>query len=214
MIINKRLKILRTENKLTQLEFGKLFNLAESTISLYESGKRIPENETLFKISQHFNVTVDWIMGLADERKFAKKEFVPSNINLIKGNMSWEEMSLDIAKKMNNPSMGEHFNPKYLQSIASGSETPTYPRISGLAIYADVDPDFFYRHNTKEDFEMAKEKYLAEKEKRHVTHFDKDLQDFINNPASKEYIELAKKIFDKGWDAKEVEVTFTGKVRL
>ena len=47
----------------TQLELGKRLNLAESTISLYESGKRFPDLETLKNISEVLQAPISILMG-------------------------------------------------------------------------------------------------------------------------------------------------------
>jgi repressor LexA len=63
-----RLKILRQEKGLTQAQFGAFFNLAESTISLYETGKRTPHYDVLKKFALFFNITIDFLLGHTDER--------------------------------------------------------------------------------------------------------------------------------------------------
>ena len=51
-----RLKYLRTQDGLTQTELGHALEIAKSTISMYESGKREPDFETIEKIADYFNV--------------------------------------------------------------------------------------------------------------------------------------------------------------
>lgn len=59
-----RIKELRKSKKLTMSELGELVGgLAQSTISLYESGKRQPDQATLIKIADFFGVTVDYLLG-------------------------------------------------------------------------------------------------------------------------------------------------------
>lgn len=59
----ERLKALRKSKGLSMKELGRLFGLSESTISLYESGKRQPDNETILKIADFFDVSVDYLLG-------------------------------------------------------------------------------------------------------------------------------------------------------
>jgi len=66
----KRLKKLRKESKLTQQELADKLNIKRSTLAGYESGKQ-PSYETLVKLSDIFNVSVDYILGDTDERKKA-----------------------------------------------------------------------------------------------------------------------------------------------
>lgn len=51
-----RLKYLRMQDKLTQTELGNALEIAKSTISMYESGKREPDFETIEKYADYFNV--------------------------------------------------------------------------------------------------------------------------------------------------------------
>ncbi|PKM89362.1 MAG: hypothetical protein CVU87_05535 [Firmicutes bacterium HGW-Firmicutes-12] len=68
MTFGCRLKILRQEKGLTQAQFGAFFNLAESTISLYETGKRTPHYDILKRFALFFNITIDFLLGHTDQR--------------------------------------------------------------------------------------------------------------------------------------------------
>ena len=49
-MIGTVIKILRTQNKLSQKELGNLLHLSDTTISAYEMGKISPSFETIVKI--------------------------------------------------------------------------------------------------------------------------------------------------------------------
>lgn len=68
-MIGKRIKLLRTENNLTQLEFAKILNIANSTLSQYEAGNRVPSDDIKKKIADFFNVSMDYLLGRTDIRK-------------------------------------------------------------------------------------------------------------------------------------------------
>lgn len=63
-----RLRELRKERGLTQAELAKLLSIGESTISFYESGKRQPDYETLIRLADFFNVSVDYLIGRTDDK--------------------------------------------------------------------------------------------------------------------------------------------------
>lgn len=63
----KRIRELRKERNLTMKRLGEAIGVAESTISLYENGKRQPDNDTLQKLADYFNVSVDYILGRTDD---------------------------------------------------------------------------------------------------------------------------------------------------
>lgn len=62
MIMN-RIKSLRKAKKITQKQLGDVLGVAESTISMYESGNRQPDVDTMRKIADYFNVTIDYLIG-------------------------------------------------------------------------------------------------------------------------------------------------------
>ena len=66
-----RLRELRKNKKLSMKAFGKIFNLSESTISLYENGKHNPDLETLIQFADFFGVSIDYIVGRTDNPEFA-----------------------------------------------------------------------------------------------------------------------------------------------
>ena len=70
-IFGERLKKLRISRHLTQDELGEIFNppLAQSTIGTYERGVRQPSLENLIIISDYFNVSIDYLLGITDEER-------------------------------------------------------------------------------------------------------------------------------------------------
>lgn len=54
---------LRKQKKLTQVEFAQLMNVDQSTISKWEQDKTIPDIQTLKRLAEFFNVSVDYLLG-------------------------------------------------------------------------------------------------------------------------------------------------------
>lgn len=77
MTFGQRFKQLRVEKNLTQQElaedFNKIYghNFAKSSISQYENDKRRPETEALKHFSLYFNVSIDYLLGVSDDRKLS-----------------------------------------------------------------------------------------------------------------------------------------------
>ena len=65
-MFSERLKSLRKEKGVTQQELAELLNIAPSTIGMYEQGKRTPDHITLKAISELFNCSIDYILGVTD----------------------------------------------------------------------------------------------------------------------------------------------------
>ncbi|MBC9788585.1 helix-turn-helix domain-containing protein [Carnobacterium maltaromaticum] len=69
MTFGMRLKQLRTENKMTQTELGEKLNVTKASISGYENGTRNPDQESLVKIAEIFNVSTDYLLGKDENKK-------------------------------------------------------------------------------------------------------------------------------------------------
>jgi SOS-response transcriptional repressors (RecA-mediated autopeptidases) len=66
MFRGDRLKKLRDDKNLTQTELGKAFSISDATINRYEKNQRQPDTDTLNKLADYFNVTVDYLLGRSD----------------------------------------------------------------------------------------------------------------------------------------------------
>jgi len=63
MTFGQRMRKAREEKGLTQKELADILFLGESTISFYESDKREPKFDILFKISEVLEISVDYLLG-------------------------------------------------------------------------------------------------------------------------------------------------------
>ncbi len=61
----ENLKKLRKERKLTQADVAKVLNITVSAYGNYELGQRSPTPDVLKKLSAFFNVSVDYLLGIA-----------------------------------------------------------------------------------------------------------------------------------------------------
>lgn len=69
-MLGDKIKELRKENKLTLKQLGEMLNLGESTMSMYESGNRNPDYETLAKMASIFDCTTDYLLGQSEYRNY------------------------------------------------------------------------------------------------------------------------------------------------
>ena len=67
-MLKDRLKSLRAEKELSQRDLASLLEMSPSTIAMYETGQREPDNETLIKIANFFQVSIDYLLGQSDIR--------------------------------------------------------------------------------------------------------------------------------------------------
>ena len=66
--LSNRILSLRQERGLTQEEFGKIFGIVKSTVSLYENGRSVPNDQIKTEMCRYFGVSMDYLLGLTDER--------------------------------------------------------------------------------------------------------------------------------------------------
>jgi len=63
-----RLKELRTENHLLQRQLAEYLHCTQQTYSRYETGELQPSLSVLEKLTEFYQTSVDYIMGLTDEK--------------------------------------------------------------------------------------------------------------------------------------------------
>lgn len=61
-----RLKDLREDNDVKQKELAEYLNIKQNTYSQYENGKREIPLETLWKLADFYNTSIDYIIGRTD----------------------------------------------------------------------------------------------------------------------------------------------------
>ncbi len=78
--IGKRLKELRLEKKMTQLQLAEALQLSKSAIVQYEHNKREPNFESLHKIVSYFKVSAQYLSGESEYRKISEHLFYNDTI--------------------------------------------------------------------------------------------------------------------------------------
>lgn len=64
MEFSNRLKELRTQAGLTQLQLAQRLGITKSVISFYELSERAPSPDVLIRLAQVFHVSTDYLLGL------------------------------------------------------------------------------------------------------------------------------------------------------
>ncbi len=73
MKFSQRLKELRKEKKMTQVELGKMLNYGYTAIANYEKGRNHPSLVDIIKIANIFDVSVDYLIGNSDVKYMERK---------------------------------------------------------------------------------------------------------------------------------------------
>lgn len=84
MTLGERLEKLRTEKNLTIVELAEMFHVSKSTISAYENNTRKPNLEILLEFAKFYGVTIDYLLGISDERNiYLTLENIPPELRKI-----------------------------------------------------------------------------------------------------------------------------------
>lgn len=65
--MGERIKELRQQEHLTQAQLAERLGVTQDSISLWETGKRIPDTQYLPALCRIFQVSADYLLGLEDE---------------------------------------------------------------------------------------------------------------------------------------------------
>lgn len=76
ILFGQILRTLREDKDLKQSDLASLLNISSSAYGFYEQGKREPSLDSLIKLSEFFDVSIDYLLGLTSENK-------PNNVSAI-----------------------------------------------------------------------------------------------------------------------------------
>ena len=67
-LLKERIRALRKELCETQVQVADALGIAESHYQKYERGAGLPNAENLWKLADHFGVSIDYLVGRSEER--------------------------------------------------------------------------------------------------------------------------------------------------
>ena len=83
----KNLKKLRNENKISQQQLADVIHVSQQSVNKYENHDVEPDIETLIKIADYFNVSVDYLIGRTEILQMADRlhmsDLTDSEVELI-----------------------------------------------------------------------------------------------------------------------------------
>lgn len=100
--LGNRIRYLRENRNITQRELANILNIANSTMSQYESDIRVPSDDIKIKIADYFHVTVDYLLGCPSNTAQNQTEDFPDE--KVK-TLAWEandlsDVQLDLIRSM------------------------------------------------------------------------------------------------------------------
>ncbi len=207
MLIGSNITKFRILSNLNKNQLAKLIGVSRSYVSQIESDKKTPSTEIIQKIAKALNTTTSELLGEMKE----ELQFVKENIDLIRGEKTYEEMSKNIGEKLNEPQFSKVFDAQYLKDIAKGNAIPDENQIRTLSKFAQVSTDFFYKNNTIDGMIIEQKKFKKLQadnksiiEEKGLNHLDGELLEFVIDPKNKDYLLFAKQIKDRGIKLKDI----------
>ena len=88
-----RIRELREDRDLRQIDVSNATNIDQKTLSNYETGRTNPDSETIIKLSAFFGVTCDYLLGVA-ERNLRNMDDALKALNDIKNHINEVERFL------------------------------------------------------------------------------------------------------------------------
>lgn len=74
-----RLKEIREDNDYKQIDLAKLLKVTQAQYSRYELGVNIIPIEKLVILAKFYNTSIDYLVGITDERKAYSKSIIEKN---------------------------------------------------------------------------------------------------------------------------------------
>ncbi len=71
-IVKNNLKLLRKSKGYTQIALQMKTGIEQALLSKFENGERVPPTETLIKLAEFYNVSIDYILCRTDNPNIQK----------------------------------------------------------------------------------------------------------------------------------------------
>lgn len=95
----QRLKELRSEKGVVQKDVANFLNITTSAYGFYEQGKRVPDTDIMIKLSNYFNVSLDYLLGKTDIRNYTDD---PNITIALHSDTDYDELPKEAKDEINN----------------------------------------------------------------------------------------------------------------
>lgn len=140
--IGERIRDLRKANDLTQTEFGKLFGIGKTTVSSWETGNSCPSDDIKLAISQYFNISTDYLLGLKDSTHISSSQFSGFVFSFEQSKEFESIVSKLSEKSIYDVSADTNISVDRLEKIIEMEIIPTPSELVLLARYLDCSVDY------------------------------------------------------------------------
>ena len=114
MINNNRIKDIREDNDLNQIEMAKILNVKRSTYSLWELGINSIPLKSLIDYSNYFHLNIDYILRLTNTKIIKDKEIkldlkvVGNNIKKIRNEHNLSQENIAKLLRISQPAVNKY----------------------------------------------------------------------------------------------------------
>lgn len=98
-LTGKRLRELRIKHNFKQEDIGVKVGMSNTTIANYELGLRNPRKDTLYKLADLYNTSVDYLLGLTDDPNKSANLNQPKDLKniMLTKDLKYDGITLDEA---------------------------------------------------------------------------------------------------------------------
>lgn len=88
--MNRRFKEARLQKHMKVIEVARLFNVAQSTVSAWETERKEPDIETIAKLAELYGVSIEYLLGYDSFEMLSHTERIPAeSIRIFRGKPVW-----------------------------------------------------------------------------------------------------------------------------
>lgn len=149
----KRIKHLRTENKIQQKDLAKALGISSSALSQWELGRYEPDIRSLHILADYFNVSIDYLLERTDDKHMFVR---PVNDGSSETFIPDAPVQLNLKEQTYNDIV--NISKSELRSFNDQAE---YFLVKGIERFISINSSDFYQ-NDKEQSEMQRQKRLSE----------------------------------------------------
>ena len=128
-----RLKDLRENRGLSQQAFANKFGISQSTVGMWESGKREPNFATIQKIADFFETSIDYILGNDTISAVCNENMFSERLKTLRKNASLTQT--EIAKNLK-------ISQQAYANYETGKRHPDQEMLKKIADFFDVSVDY------------------------------------------------------------------------
>lgn len=176
MNLGETIRSLRNTNDMTQKELADKLSISPSTIGMYEQNRREPDLDTLSKIANVFNVTIDYLVETEKSNETDLPNMIGKQLKLLRETKHKNQQEVCCALNIEQSTLVNYENDKRI---------PKVDILIKLANYYNVSVDYLLGLKNTAFYENQK---ITDTEKKLLNTFIKlneDNQDIIIGEAKK-----------------------------